>query len=62
MGQVVNLRTIRKRARRQHAAEEAGANRLKHGRTQSARSIAAAQSDKDRRDLDSHRLTGGDES
>jgi hypothetical protein len=60
MGEVVNLRMLRKRAARRTAAEEAAGNRLKHGRSKQERTLEAAQSAKARRDLDKHRVARGD--
>ena len=62
MGQVVNLRTARKRAARDKATEEAAAKRLQHGRPKSERALQAAQSEKARRNLDRHRIDTGDQS
>lgn len=62
MGDIVNLRTIRKRATRARDAERAAENRVKHGRSKVERLFAAARGDKARRDLDQHRIENGDES
>ena len=56
MGQVVNLRTARKRARRLKAAEQAQQNRLKHGRSKADAALASARAAKAERDLDAHRV------
>ena len=56
MGEVVNLRTRRRRAMRQQASDEAAANRVRHGRPKAQRMLEAAESTKARRDLDGHRL------
>ena len=60
MGHVVNLRTIRKQAKRRRAEQEAAGNRLAHGRSKSERSLQGAQSDKARKDLEHHRIERGD--
>jgi hypothetical protein len=62
MGQVVNLRTRRKRAVRQLAADKAAENRLKHGRSKTERVLEVARSAKADRDLDAHRLDFRDQS
>ena len=56
MGQVVNLRTARKQARRRQAAEQAQQGRLKHGRSKAELTLAAARAAKAARDLDGHRV------
>jgi hypothetical protein len=60
MGDVVNLRTARKRAKRGQAEQEATTNRLAHGRTKSDRTQTRATSDKAQRSLDQHRIETGD--
>jgi len=60
MADVVNLRTARKRAKRQKDALAADANRLAHGHPKSARELEAAQRTKADRDLDRHRMERGD--
>jgi hypothetical protein len=62
MGQVVNLRTVRKRAARDKAAEQAAARRMQHGRPNSEQSLQAAQSERAQRNLDGHRIDTGDQS
>jgi hypothetical protein len=61
MAEIVNLRTARKRAKRVTAEEQAAARRLAHGRSKAERNLERAQSDKDRRSLDHHRIESGDE-
>jgi len=60
MADVVNLRTARKRAKRQNDALAAEANRLAHGRPKNERELEAAQRAKSDRDLDQHRMERGD--
>ena len=60
MADVVNLRTLRKRAKRQQDDRLAEANRHAHGRGKSARALEAAQRAKADRDLDQHRIETGD--
>jgi hypothetical protein len=62
MGDVVNLRTIRKRAARARDAQSAEENRVLHGRSKAERQLAEARGDKARRNLDQHRIDNGDES
>jgi hypothetical protein len=61
MGDIVNLRTERKRAARQRAEREAGANRLLHGRSKAERDRENARRDKVARELELHRIETGDE-
>jgi DNA-binding helix-hairpin-helix protein with protein kinase domain len=60
MGDLVNLRTARKRAKRRRAEQAAAANRLAHGRSKSERTLTQAKSDKVRENLDQHRIKTGD--
>jgi hypothetical protein len=61
MGDIVNLRTARKRAGRQGAERTASANRLLHGRSKAERELEAKRKVKARRELDRHRIETGDE-
>ena len=61
MGDIVNLRRMRKRAKRQRDEREAEANRLLHGRSKAERELAGKRNAKARRDLDRHRILTGDE-
>lgn len=58
--EIVNLRTVRKRARRDKDEEEAAAHRITHGTPKALRQEAAAQRNKAKRDLDGHRRGPGD--
>jgi hypothetical protein len=60
MGHVVNLRTVRKQAKRRRVEQEAARNRLAHGRPKNERSLQRSQSDKARKDLEQHRIERGD--
>jgi hypothetical protein len=60
MGDLINLRTARKAARRQRAEQKAATNRLAHGRPKAERRLEQSQSDKAKRDLDGHRIESGD--
>jgi len=62
MGDVVNLRTVRKRTTRARDAQRAADNRILHGQSKVERQLAEARGDKARRDLDQHRIDNGDES
>jgi hypothetical protein len=60
MGDVVNLRTARKRQKRREAEQSAAANRLSHGRSRTERNQTRAASDKAQSKLDQHRVETGD--
>jgi hypothetical protein len=60
MGNLVNLRTARKRAKRRQAEQVAAANRLAFGQSKSERSLTRARSDQSKRSLDQHRIKTGD--
>jgi hypothetical protein len=60
MAELVNLRTARKRAKRQQDEREAQANRLAHGQPQRLRQLDAARRAKAIQDLDRHRIEEGD--
>jgi hypothetical protein len=60
MGDLVNLRTARKRAKRREAEQTAASNRLARGRSKAERAIEQSQNDKVRKGLDRHRIETGD--
>ena len=60
MGDLVNLRSARKQARHRRADEKAASNRLAYGRPKTKRMLEQSRSEKDKRDLDGHRLDAGD--
>jgi Domain of unknown function (DUF4169) len=60
MGDIVNLRSARKRQKRRESEQSAAANRLVHGRTKAERTQTRSASDKAQRDLDQHRVERGD--
>ena len=60
MGDLVNLRPARKRAKRRQAEQQAALNRLVHGRAKAERALTQAQSDKARPHLNEHRIDTGD--
>jgi hypothetical protein len=55
MAEIVNLRTVKKRAARKAARAEADANAAKFGRTKAERALEGKQAEKAARDLDAHR-------
>ena len=61
MAEVINLRTVRKRANRQQDDQRANANRLAFGQTKYIRKIEAAHQAEARRHLDRHRVETGDQ-
>lgn len=60
MAELVNLRTARKRAKRQQEDERANSARLKHGQSKRLRQLATSQNEKASRDLDLHRIEPGE--
>ena len=60
MAEVITLRTVRKRAKRQQHDQRAHANRLAFGQTKTVRKIEATRQAKAIRDLDRHRVETGD--
>ena len=60
MGEAVNLRKVRKQARKQQDAERAAANRLVHGQSKAERTLEARRTDKMHQQLDAHRIDTGD--
>ena len=60
MAEVLNLRTVRKRAKRQQDEQRASANRVAFGESKRVRKLEAAQRAKVRRDLDQCRIEIGD--
>ena len=60
MGDLVNLRTARKRSKRRQAERTAATNRLAHGRSKAERTVEQSQNDKARKGLDQHRIETGD--
>jgi hypothetical protein len=60
MGDVVNLRLVRKRSERQRKANEADQQRVLHGLKKTERSLSRVRQDKARRDLEQHRIEPGD--
>jgi len=60
MAEVINLRTVRKRVKRQKRDQSANANRLAFGQPKHVRKLEAAQQAKASRDLDRRRIETGD--
>jgi hypothetical protein len=56
MGDLVNLLTARKRAKRQQAKQKAASNRLLHGRSKAERTLQEARSEQARKGLEQHRI------
>ena len=56
MGDLVNLRRVRKAAKRREDDARAAENRLAHGRSKAERALEEARTKKSRRELDGHRL------
>jgi len=60
MAEVINLLTVRKKAKRQQDDQRASANRVAFGETKRVRKLETAQRAKARRDLDQCRIEIGD--
>lgn len=60
MGDILNLRTARKRAARRQADQTAEQKRLVHGRSKSERKLTAAREDRAQHTLDQHRIGNGE--
>lgn len=60
MGDLVNLRTERKRAKRRQAEQVAASNRLVHGRSKAERVLERSRDEKSRKGLDQHWLEDGE--
>ena len=60
MGDVVNIRRVRKQVKRKLNEQNAAANRLAHGRSKADRALEQAKTDKAQRDLDQRRIETGD--
>jgi len=62
MGDVINLKRIKKRNEREASAKQADANRVRFGRTKSERALAEQAKDRAENLLDQHRIDDGDAS
>ena len=60
MAEVVNLRTVRKRAARSKPESQAAVNRIAHGIAKSERDRAEAIREKASEELEGHRIEHGD--
>lgn len=61
MAEIVNLRAVRKRAKREQEETAAAARRIAHGTSKVLRQEIDARRNKADRELDAHRLTERDE-
>ncbi len=62
MGDVINLKRLKKRIAREQSAKQADANRLQHGRTKSERTRDERRAERASDLLDQHRIDGEDAS
>ena len=62
MGDVVNLKRVRKRVEREQSAKQADANRARFGRTKSERALNDKRTSRAKDLLDQHRIDGEDAS
>jgi outer membrane protein TolC len=60
MSEIINLRVARKRADRQRSQARAATARVSHGMSKAERTLAKANIDKIRRELDEHRTETGE--
>ncbi len=60
MGDVVNLRRVRKRAEKRREDDRAAENRIRHGRTKVERETETQRSEKLKQHLDGHEIDTGD--
>ena len=60
MGEIVNLRTVRKRIRRQRETDAAAMRRMQHGVPKVEQSLGRAQEKLARRKHDQHRIESGE--
>jgi len=60
MAETVNLRTVRKQAKRRRDDELARVHRIAHGEPKNVRKLRAAQQELATHILDAHRLESGD--
>jgi hypothetical protein len=61
MAEIVNLRRVRKRAKRDEDNKRAEENRIAHGRPRAERLLQDARREQAQRRLEAHRMEGGDE-
>ena len=60
MGDIVNLRKVRKEAKQREKDERAAANRLVHGRSKAERILQMKRATMLSRHLDRHKIESGD--
>jgi hypothetical protein len=60
MGEIVNLRTVRKRIRRQRETDAAAMRRMQHGVPKGEQLLNQAQEKRARRKHDQHRIESGE--
>jgi hypothetical protein len=60
MAEIVNLRRARKTKAREEGAAKAGANRTKHGVAKAVRDLGTARGEKEKQNLEAHRLKDKD--
>jgi len=60
MGEIVNLRTVRKRIRRQRETDAAAMRRMQHGVPKVEQSLGRAEEKLARRKHDQHRIESGE--
>jgi uncharacterized protein DUF4169 len=60
MAEIVNLRTVRKRADRRREEKRAAEARVSHGMSKADRALAETERAKFRRELDEHRIETGE--
>jgi hypothetical protein len=60
MGDLVNLRAARKRAKRRQGEQLAASHRLEHGRSKAKRELERSRNDKALKHLEQHRIKTGD--
>jgi hypothetical protein len=60
MGEIVNLRKVRKDVRKREKEERAAANRIVHGRSKAERTLEAKRASMLSRHLDRHKIESGD--
>ena len=60
MGEIVNLRKVRKHVRKREKDERAAANRLVHGRSKAERTLETKRTSMLDRHLDRHKIESGD--
>jgi GAF domain-containing protein len=60
VGEIINLRMVRKRQKREDNEVRADENRRRYGRTGSEKELEKREADAHRAHLDAHRLDSGD--